>query len=289
MERKTPQSLDKTAFLRLEQLARAGKLAILTDLDGTLTKAPPGVHDTVTPDRELEDTLNGFYDRSGGAFVVITGRPQIFVANLMPGGRFPVATEHGAVISGSAMEQGRVRAARYDFNLISREISVRIAHIGGAYVEKHKTATLTLQFTDAADPESVREFMEALMEDAVSRHGDPSSPDPLKVVSGCVKGNYTIDIIPESADKAEAVRYYMGRPEMTGRVPVFCGDSGGDRTAMELVKSLGGIAIGVGPQAPACADIRLEDVAAMRRFFRHITQLMPAPSGPSAGPAPRPA
>lgn len=285
MEWKAQQFSGQSAVRRVEELAREGRLAVLTDLDGTLTKAPPGVHDTVTPDRELEDTLNVLYDRSGGAFVVITGRPQIFVANLMPGGRFPVATEHGAVISGSAAEQGSVRAARYDFNLISREISVRIAHIEGAYVEKHKTATLTLQFTGAADPESVREFMENLMEEAVRRHGDPSSSDPLKVVSGCVKGNYTIDIIPESADKAEAVRYYMGRPEMAGRVPVFCGDSGGDRTAMELVKSLGGAAIGVGPQAPACADIGLADVAAMRRFFRHIARLMPAPSGPAPRPA----
>ena len=255
---------------KLNDFHSRGQLAWFFDLDGTLVKSKPGVHTGVSADTELETTLNALASQSGGALAVVTGRPDIFVKALLPQSRFPSATESGAVLIDHGNDNARLRIAQRDLTKVRAQIEAQIAPIAGAYVEDYKRASLTIQFTDAADPPSHITFIKSLAEKIAADPAHHDAADPLQVIAACVPGNYVVDIAPASADKGEAVKHFMSQAAFTGHVPVFFGDSEGDRKGMELCRHLGGIAVGVGPAAPECADIRLHDVPAARALLRKM-------------------
>lgn len=257
---------------KMKRYHAQGKLAWFFDLDGTLTNTKPGVHTGVPADLALEDTLNTLADQAGGALAVVTGRPDIFVKTILPGSRFPAATEHGAVLSRHAGDEARLRVGQRDLSSVKIDIESQISHIGGAYVEDHKQASLTIQFTDAADPAAHIDFLKRLADSIVANpdHHDPA--DPLYAVAHCVPGNHVVEILPVSADKGAAVLHLMDEPEFKGKTPVFFGDSEGDRKGMVAAKEAGGFAIGIGPAAPECADIRLTDHEQLRAFLRRVAE-----------------
>jgi trehalose-phosphatase len=66
-------------------------------------------------------------------------------------------------------------------------------------------------------------------------------------------------------------------------MPVFAGDGANDADAMEAVRTLGGITLGIGAQAPAAATCRLSDssalVAFLQSFLEKIEQLASSAAG----------
>jgi trehalose-phosphatase len=57
---------------------------------------------------------------------------------------------------------------------------------------------------------------------------------------------------------------YAGRDAF----PLYAGDEANDRDALEIVRDLGGIAIGIGPRAPSSAEYLLPDPAALLSWLR---------------------
>ena len=51
-------------------------------------------------------------------------------------------------------------------------------------------------------------------------------------------------------------------------VPLYAGDNANDADSMETVRALGGISIGIGPQAPTAAACRLSDTSALAAFLQ---------------------
>jgi trehalose 6-phosphate phosphatase len=255
---------------------RRGGVAWFFDLDGTLIHAKPGENANVPADHALQDLLNILTAQSGGALSVITGRPRVFVEALLPRRDFASGVEHGAILQ--ELPQGewkrRSKVSKETLDKIRAVLEDRIRHIPGAQVEDHKEGTLTVEFTQAANPDTLADELESAIRAYLVAQGG----EPIDVLRATVPGNYVIELLPQGAGKAPAVDHLMAAAPFAGKIPVFCGDSKGDEGAMQRVKELGGIAIGIGPKAPVCRDIHFADIHAMRAFLTRVT----------AGTAPRP-
>lgn len=276
---------EQNAFYRLVHQAHHRRgLAWFFDLDGTLVHATPGVHTGVKRDHLLEGTLNLLHRQAGGALAVITGRPDIFTHALFARASFAVATEHGAVVRLPGASVPQVRGRARDFAEIRRQIETKLGNLPGVYVEDHKIASLTVQFTEAADPMALAARITAVAEQVANDPAFQDAQDPLIVVSAPVPGNCVVDILSRNAEKSSAVDYFMRQAAFAGKKPIFFGDSEGDRRAMDLCKSLGGYAVGIGPKAPACADIVLGSVREARAWLATISIKPPAPRMERGGP-----
>lgn len=255
--------------LRLMNAHVRGRVAWFFDLDGTLIHAKPGENAGIPADTALQDMLNTLSAQARGAVAVVTGRPRVFVESLLPLRQYASGVEHGAILQ--EIPQGewkrRSKVTKETLDKIRAVLEDRIRGIDGAQVEDHKEGTLTLEFTAAANPEKLADELEAAVKAYLAAQGG----EPIDVLKAVVPGNCVIELLPQGAGKAAAVDHLMASPPFAGRLPVFCGDSAGDAGAMARVKELGGIAIGIGPKAPACRDIHFPDVKAMRAFLGRAT------------------
>lgn len=256
---------------------RRVRVAWFFDLDGTLIHAEPGRNDGIAADVVLQDMLNTLSTQSRGAVAVVTGRPRVFVEGLLPRRDYASGVEHGAILQ--EIPQGawarRSKVTKETLDKIRAVLEDRIRGIAGAQVEDHKEGTLTIEFTRAANPEKLADELEA----AVKAYLDAQGGAPIDVLKAVVPGNCVIELLPQGAGKAAAVDHLMASAPFAGRIPVFCGDSAGDAGAMARVKEIGGIAIGIGPKAPACRDIHFADVRTMRAFIARLSA-EPKPAGP---------
>jgi trehalose 6-phosphate phosphatase len=262
----------------LRALHEAGRLAWFFDLDGTLIHADPGSNLGVAADMDLQHMLNTLAARSGGAVAVVTGRPRVFVEALLPQRHYPAGVEHGAILQDVPQGpwQRRSKVAQETLDQIRAVLADRIRGIEGAQIEREKEGSITIEFTRAADPERLADELEAAVKAFLAAQGGV----PIDVLKAVVPGNCVIELLPQGAGKAHAVDHLMAAAPFAGRVPVFCGDSAGDEAAMIRVRQLGGIAIGVGPKAPACRDVHFPDVRSMRAFLAGLL------SRPGPKPAP---
>lgn len=257
---------------------RRGRIAWFFDLDGTLIHAEPGKNAGVAADIDLQKLLNALNCQAAGSVAVITGRPRIFVEETLPGRRFGAGVEHGALLQEKLYDPwiNRSPLDAQKITSIRAVLQDRIKGVAGAQVEDHKHGTLTIEFTRAADPERLGDTLATAINEWIATQPGLA----LDVIKAVVPGNCVIEVLPQNLGKASAVDHFMALRDFSGKLPVFCGDSEGDRKAMEHVKALGGFAIGIGPKAPACADIRFDTVAQMRAFLLHAIN--------PAHPAPRP-
>ncbi|MBU0800668.1 MAG: trehalose-phosphatase [Alphaproteobacteria bacterium] len=264
---------DKLALL-LSRHKRGGA-AWFFDLDGTLIHVKPGENANIPADTDLQHMLNTLTRQSNGAVAVVTGRPRVFVEALIPSRNFASGVEHGAILQEVANGpwHRRSKLEKSALDKIRAVLEERIKGIAGAQVEDHKEGTLTVEFTAAANPDRLADELEA----AIKAYLASQSGLAIDVLKATVPGNYVIELLPQGAGKAQAVDHLMASAPFAGKIPVFCGDSAGDAGAMQRVRELGGIAIGIGPKAPACRDVHFADVRAMRAFM----------SGVTSGPTPR--
>lgn len=85
-----------------------------------------------------------------------------------------------------------------------------------------------------------------------------------------VPGPMALEIGPTLGwDKGTAVRTMM-RPAPVRALPLFAGDSENDREAMQAALDLGGIAIGIGEQAPEIAPVRLPEPETLLALLRQL-------------------
>jgi trehalose 6-phosphate phosphatase len=80
-------------------------------------------------------------------------------------------------------------------------------------------------------------------------------------------GELVTEIRTSGADKGAAVRAFMQEHPFKGALPVFVGDDLTDEDGFKAARALGGVSVLVGPVRPTEADLRLEDVAAVRAWL----------------------
>jgi trehalose-phosphatase len=267
-------SPDKPHALReLFEAAQTGNLVIFSDYDKTMGAFMPGQHDGFPQDQDLVDLVQPF----GEFFVPITGRPQTFLQTVHGKNYVPYsATEHGGILYDIGTGNELVSYRVPDLSDIRGKIEKLVAKYDGAQVELHKQATLTAEFTKAANALDV---VSPELEDHIRKllESDPKYAD-VRLINGSVPGNCYIELVHKDVSKGNAVRYFMDNvPAFKGKKAIFLGDSAPDESGMLAAQNnpAGGFAMGVTDSAPAVADFRVKSWKENRDFLRTLADIVP--------------
>ena len=88
------------------------------------------------------------------------------------------------------------------------------------------------------------------------------------------RGKCVVELVPDTADKGEAIRAFMSERPFEGRVPVFIGDDHTDEAGFAFVNSIGGISIKVG-RGRTQAHWSMPNVDAVRTWLLTLHALTP--------------
>ncbi len=267
-------SPDKPHALReLFEAAQTGNLVIFSDYDKTMGAFMPGQHDGFPVDNELVELVKPF----GEFFVPVTGRPLKFLETVHGDSYKPYCgTEHGAILSDIGTNDELISYRVPDLSDVRSKIEKLVVKYQGAQVELHKQATLTAEFTKAANALDVvspelEQRIRALLE------SDPKYAD-VNIINGSVKGNCYIELTHKDVSKGNAVRYFMDNvPAFQGKKALFLGDSAPDESGMLAAQNnaAGGFALGVTKNAPACADFNAVDWRGTRAVLKTLADIVP--------------
>lgn len=259
----------------------SGKLSFHFDLDGTFGDWPVGQHHGIPCDEELERLFNDLNKSSGGRISVITGRPHVFIEGVFPERRFLTFTEFGAVDSSIAKKKPKVRVPfkpehiqKLQSLLLER---MQAEGFDGWSIEHGKIAAITIEMTAAKDLNTTAKKVLDVMRGVVRDFGD-IKPSDLMVNDGWTPKVPCVDIVSPIANKGAALRDMMEHPNFFGTTPVYFGDSGSDRPAMEFALSRGGYAVGVGPNAPRFLNghaeraLYFDNTELARDFLRRVSE-----------------
>ena len=224
--------------------------ALFLDLDGTLAaiEARPG---DVGPETWRTTLLRHLGERLNGRLAVISGRSLEEVDRILEGAVVSVAAIHGLVRrrSDGVIEQSSpdpaLGAAR------ERLQALCAAHPG-----------LTLEDKDLSLGVHYRQAPEL----AATVHAAAEA-----VCAGTALklqlGQMVDEVRTPGPDKGGAVRAFMQEPPFKKAVPVFIGDDLTDEDGFRAARALGGVSVLVGSPRATAADMRLEDVAAVRGWL----------------------
>jgi len=218
--------------------------ALFLDFDGTLVDIA-AAPDLVRVRAELPDLLGALSDFLAGALAMVSGRPCDELARLLAPFAGALAGQHGLEcrLNGAVTRcpippgLGQIRSALADF----------ATRHGGVLLEE-KGRTLVLHYRQKPSLAATCR--------GVVRRAALATGGTFKAV----EGKMSIELMPRTAGKGQAIAAFLAKPPFHGRVPVFVGDDRGDEDGFAMVDQLGGISVRVGAGATA-ARHQLADVA----------------------------
>ena len=244
----------------LEDLARRPRLALLTDLDGTLIPFAPTLADT-SFDADLATCLRALGE-TGVQVVVVTGRPRSGVDELIT--RVPGAwwlAEHGAWRFDGRTWRGPTLPGE-DIDDLTRRLQTIAADVPGAQIER-KTLSVCAHWRGVADRDVVD--LVTAYELAIDEWLE-AQPDYERLA-----GAATIEARPRGNHKGVALSWVRQR---SPDVPVIA--LGDDVTDEDLFRTLGDddlpILVGRGAGRRSQARARVEDIATARRLLWWIAE-----------------
>jgi trehalose 6-phosphate phosphatase len=252
------------------------RIALFLDFDGTLVEIAP-LPDAVQLDRRVATALEALRNSLGGALALVSGRPIVFLDEVMAPHRFDAAGLHGAQIRfGEAME---TQSSSPDAMRQATRDLVRFAnsHVGIIVEDKRISVALHWRMAPQLKDEAL-----ALIRAHAARMG-PSVR--------LQEGKSVAELVPASASKGEAIRWLMRSPPYAGRIPVFIGDDITDEDGFEAVNALGGVSVRIGAGETHAArrvasptDLRAILLAAAESGSLSISDFPLADRPPTAGP-----
>ncbi len=243
------------------------RLALLFDFDGTLSPIVDHPRLAVL-DPGIRAALEDLLARPRVSVGVLSGRALCDLKRAVGlAGPFYVGSGgleveiDGAVV----VDPSSAGAAPLVENLASR-LESAVRGFAGAWIER-KPLTLAVHHRGVAPERSpaLRSGVERI----------------IKEHEGCwrvVEGPMAIEVSPEGGwTKGTAVRRICEalRPDP---FPVYAGDHRNDAEALEAAADLGGISIGIGGDAPACARYRLPDPPALGGLLQMLAKTIESPS-----------
>jgi len=222
------------------ELPRLSQCAMLLDIDGTLLDLAPTPREVWVPP-DLEQTLSGLRQNSGGALALVSGRSLNDIDLIFAPVRFPAVGGHGAELRVSAnSESVAVQAPPLDKELKGRLAA--IAKISPGILVEDKGYSLALHYRLAP-------HAEAAIYDAVAAIRAELPSAPIEVLPG----KAVCEIKHSGFTKATGVLELMQHPPFSGRRPIFIGDDVTDETVFAIMPDLNGFAFSVGRRAKGVA------------------------------------
>jgi trehalose-phosphatase len=249
-----------------ERLARAGRLWLFLDYDGTLADfAPTPEH--VDPDPELVGLLTGLARHPGIRMAVISGRRLSHVEALVPVPGIFLAGTYGIELRTS--EGGRINRVKYELirptlNALKPQWLHLITSYEGFFLEdKGWALALHARFADEDEAEEVLVAARSVATGA-------ARSEPFRLLGG----HKFLEIGPTLAHKGQTVDYLLDRYPWPGALPVYLGDDDKDEEAFGVIKARGGIGILVAREPRKTkADYRLESPRAARHWLERLPTL----------------
>jgi trehalose 6-phosphate phosphatase len=246
-------------------LLAGAPVALFLDIDGTLLELAPHPDAVVVGD-EVRGLLDGVHDALNGAMALVSGRTLADIDRLFAPRRFAAAGLHGLEWRQSGTADAMLQPTPRLLRTLSVALAERLARFPGVLLER-KGPALALHFRRA--PEAEAEIYLAAR-DALAELGPGYR---------MMEGHSVVELIPNAADKGDAVHRFMVAPPFAGRRPVFVGDDVTDEHGFAAVNALNGLSVRVGPPSPTAAQLTLGNVSAVRRWLGGILPPARAPGG----------
>jgi trehalose 6-phosphate phosphatase len=250
------------------QLARAERLWLFLDYDGTLADfAPTPEH--IYPDPELVDLLSRLVQQPRLRVAVVSGRRLSHVQKLVPVPGLLLAGTYGVELQtpeGDRIDRLDYGSIRPTLEALKPQWAALIAGRDGFFLEdKGWALALHARFADERETERVLAEARPMAVDAIRE-----APELFRLLGG----HKFLEIGPKLAHKGRTVEYLLDRYPWPGALPLYLGDDDKDEEAFGVIKGRGGIAVLVAAQArDTRADFRLESPQAARQWLGRLTAL----------------
>lgn len=228
--------------------------ALFLDFDGTLTDIAPAP-DLVEFDAEARRLVRTLESHFSGAVAIISGRNMSDIDRHLAPLEIPVAGLYGLTRRSA---DGRVTQRPADDAAI-----VEIAAVLEAFADRHEGVLVERKGDSIALHYRARPDLEA--DARLAAQASVRGQKGLKLI----EGKMVVEIAPAAADKGRAVREFLAEAPFAGRRPIYIGDDISDEAAFAVVRTLGGIAIKVGP-GPTLATYRVRDSSAVFAWLRSV-------------------
>ncbi|MBL8796410.1 MAG: trehalose-phosphatase [Planctomycetia bacterium] len=248
---------EETIARRLDGWRRQGRRVVwLFDYDGTLTPIRPRPEEAVLPPATRR-VLYELSRRPGQAAGVISGRMLDDVCQLvdLPGLYYAGTTGLELDLRGVRLTHPDAARGQALVALVTPLLQQAAAECAGAWVEA-KRLGLTLHYRAAPQPAHAPLRARAL--------------DLLRPWAGQLRvlaGPCAIEVTARLGWTKGTALGMMVEDAGTDAVPVYAGDGPNDVDAVEAAHRLGGLTLGIGAEAPAAAQHRLPNPAALWRLL----------------------
>ncbi len=232
--------------------------AYFLDFDGTLVDIAP-TPDAIVVAPRLTAVLGDVLQATGGALMVVSGRPLSEIDRFLAPLRLPAAAQHGGE---RRYPDGRVERPPADPGLSTAAERLRsfCADRPGALMEE-KHSSVTLHYRGAPD---VASEALAVMENIAAQLGSRYR---------LLRGKMVLELKPESIDKGRAIAAVMEEAPFAGRRPVMVGDDRTDEDGFLVVNARGGVSVHVGTSlADSAARYLLTSPAAVRAWLGRLSE-----------------
>lgn len=241
-------STQEIADILLGGYRKHGRLVLLFDYDGTL--APIAEHPRLARlPRRTRRLLERLAERPGVFVGVLSGRAIEDLKEMvcLPGLCLAGTAGLELDLGGLRISHRQVNRTKPLLTRLVRRLREMLSIYPGAWLEDKQIGfTIHYRHVDASQADSLRVQCEEALE--------PYS-DQFRILGGPM----AIEVSPELGwNKGTAVRAILDHFRINRTALLYAGDSENDAEALETVASLGGVALGIGPEAPATASYHLE-------------------------------
>ena len=221
-----PSEAAAAIFAKLDLTA----IALLLDVDGTLIDIAP-TPDAVHVSAELRFSLARLLDATGGALVLVSGRPIADLDRLFAPLSPPAIGGHGAEMH--LRGTTAIRCAEALPADLRRKLTAAATAGSGILIED-KGYSLALHYRNAPR-----------REDALRAHIAAAIAAFPNEALEVLPGKAVFEVKRPGVNKGAAVRRLMTHAPFAGRKPVFVGDDVTDESVFALLPALGGIGFSV--------------------------------------------
>lgn len=223
---------------------------LFLDIDGTLSEFHPDPTQSFIPQSSL-NTLQQFIDLKIPV-IAVTGRSVKVATKLLSPLQIPIAGTHGLEIRLSEKEQISTALAMLDFALIQQDIKRACLPYPKLLIED-KPYSVALHYRQCPQ---LAEIAEKIVHDIQALY------PKLKINTG----KYVYELLPQGADKGQAIETILGHFNLPEVLPIFIGDDQTDESAFKTINQAHGISIKVGTEATA-AHYRLHNIQEVATFL----------------------